>query len=103
MLIDHGEDKGRAWLDRLPALLTAYEVGEVVRNALPEHLSSHQLARLLARRVDQLAEELQVDRARVRGWGLVQAVLGEWWCVEDSGDLCDPALTHARLLTAIKV
>ena len=53
--------------------------------------------------MDQLAEELQVDRARVRGWGLVQAVLGEWWCLEDSGDLCDPALTQARLLTAIKV
>jgi streptomycin 6-kinase len=81
----------------------AYEVGEVVRSALPEYLSSYQLAHLFARRVDQLAEELQVDRARVRGWGVVQAVLAEWWCLEDSGDLCDPALTQATLLTAIKV
>jgi streptomycin 6-kinase len=81
----------------------AYEVGEVVRSALPEYLSSYQIARLLARRVDQLAQELQVDRARVRGWGLVQAVLSEWWCLEDGGSLCDPALTEATLLTAIKV
>jgi len=81
----------------------AYEVGALLRNALPEHLSSYQLARLLARRLDQLAEELYVDRARVRGWGLAQAVLAEWWCLEDSGKLCDPTLTCAHLLAAIKV
>lgn len=81
----------------------AYEVGALLRNALPEHLTSHQLARILTRRVDQLAEELHVDRARVRGWGLAQAVLSEWWCIEDSGHLCDANLTCAQLLAAIKV
>ena len=36
-------------------------------------------ARATARRVDQLAEALGFDRARIRGWGLAQAVLSAWW------------------------
>jgi streptomycin 6-kinase len=92
-----------ALLEEVETLFTELSTSMAEPVLLPEHLSSHQLARLLARRVDQLAEELQVDRARVRGWGVVQAVLAEWWCFEDGGSLCDPALTQARLLTAIKV
>lgn len=38
---------------------------------------------ILARRVAQLAEELGMERARIRGWGLAQSVLSAWWSVED--------------------
>ena len=57
--------------------------------------------RILARQVDQLAEELGLDRERVRGWGLYQAVLSAWWDVEDKGQPSDMSLACAALLAAI--
>jgi streptomycin 6-kinase len=43
----------------------------------------------LLHRIDQLSEELSLDRARVRGWTLAQAVLSALWCLEDeSGPEC---------------
>lgn len=36
-----------------------------------------------ARRADVLAAELGLDRRRMLGWSLAQAVLAAWWCVED--------------------
>ena len=58
--------------------------------------------RLLARRVDQLAEELDLPRERVRGWGIAKAVLSAAWTVEDNGSGWDEALGCARLLAAIR-
>lgn len=81
----------------------AYETGAMLHNPLPQLLDAPQPGRVLARRVDQLAEELGLNRARVRGWGLAQAVLAAWWSVEDSGHIWDSALTCAQLLSAIKV
>jgi len=55
--------------------------------------------------VDQLAGELGLDRARVRGWGLAQSVLSMWWSIEDFGHLVDydmETLACAELLAAIK-
>jgi len=59
--------------------------------------------RILKRRIDQLAEELDLDSARVRGWGLSRAVLAAYWGWEDSGEVWDEALAFAELLAAIKV
>ena len=42
--------------------------------------------RLLARRMDQLTEELGFERERIRGWAIAQAVLSAWWHLEDTGD-----------------
>jgi streptomycin 6-kinase len=56
---------------------------------------------MLARRVAQLAEELGLDRARVRGWGLAQAVLSAWWSVEDHGRIGSNAIICAELLASI--
>jgi streptomycin 6-kinase len=50
-----------------------------------------------------MAEELDLDRVRIRGWGLAQAVLAAWWSVEDFGHPWDAALTCAELLATIKV
>lgn len=79
----------------------AYETGAMLRNFLPELLEMPDPKRILARRIDQFSEELGFDRARIRGWGLSQAVLSAWWGVEDSDQLGVGALTCARLLSEI--
>ena len=63
----------------------AYEVGALLRNPRPQLLAEPQPRSVLTRRVDQLAEELELDRERLLGWGLAQAVLSAWWSYEDHG------------------
>src|SRR5216684_1656264 len=79
----------------------AYEVGAWLRNPMPQLLDMPQPGRILARRIDQLAEELGFDRARLRDWGLAQAMLSAWWSMEDSGELSIFSITCAELLAAI--
>jgi len=81
----------------------AYEVGAWLRNPMPQLLDMPQPGRILARRIDQLAEELGFDRARLRDWGLAQAMLSAWWSMEDSGELSIFSITCAELLAAIHV
>ena len=57
---------------------------------------------LLGRRLDVLSGEFGLDRARVRGWGLAQAVLAAYWGLEDGGRVWDEALAFARLLAEIR-
>lgn len=64
----------------------AYEAGALLRNPFPELLAWHGLSRIMARRVEILAEELSLDKARLRGWGIAQAVLAAWWSFEDNED-----------------
>jgi streptomycin 6-kinase len=92
------------WLAIDPKGLTgepAYETGVLLYNPYPLLVDAPDSRRVLARRVDQLAEELAVDRARVRGWGLVRAVLSAWWHVESTGQVRGAALTCAELLATI--
>ena len=81
----------------------AYEVGAWLRNPMPQLLDMPQPGRILARRIDQLAEELGFDHVRLRDWGLAQAMLSAWWSMEDSGELSVFAITCAELLAAIHV
>lgn len=80
----------------------AYEVGALLRNPMPELLTQRQPGRILKRRADQLAEELGFDRARLLGWGLVQAVLAAWWSVEDRGHGWEPWIACAELLAVLQ-
>jgi streptomycin 6-kinase len=80
----------------------AYEVGALLRNPLPQLLQMPQPGRVMARRVDQLAEQLKIDRARIRGWGLAQAVLSAWWVIEDHGAGWEPTIECAELLATVK-
>jgi len=80
----------------------AYETGSLLRNPLPALLQVPQPGGILACRVDQLAEELALDRVRIRGWGLAQAVLSAWWSVEDHGRIGSDAIICAELLASIK-
>ncbi len=77
----------------------AYEVGAFLRNRLPANLSDAR--RLLARRVDQLAERLDFDRQRLIGWGLAQAVLSAWWGYEDEGRIWDETVNCAEALAGL--
>lgn len=81
----------------------AYETGAWLRNPYPQLLQMPQPGRILARRIDQFAEELGFERARIRDWGLAQAVLSAWWSVEDFSDFSHDFLTFAELLAEIKV
>ena len=57
---------------------------------------------LLERRLDVLSGNLGLDRARVRAWGLAQAVLAAYWGLEGGGRVWDEALVFARLLAEIR-
>ncbi len=81
----------------------AYETGAILHNFLPDLLQQPQPGRILARRVDQFSEELGFERARVRGWGIYEAVLSAWWSIEDSDQVWDEALVCAELLAKIRV
>ncbi|MGI8689675.1 MAG: aminoglycoside phosphotransferase family protein [Thermomicrobiales bacterium] len=79
----------------------AYETGALLYNPQPHLLAAPHPGRILARRVEQLAEELTLDHARVRGWGLVRAVLAAWWHVQSTGQVWEEALICAGLLAAL--
>lgn len=63
-----------------------YDLGAFLYNPWPGLLELPDPGRVIARRVDQLAEGLGMERARVRGWGIAQAVLSACWSVDDDHD-----------------
>ncbi|HEX7317035.1 MAG TPA: aminoglycoside phosphotransferase family protein [Pyrinomonadaceae bacterium] len=81
----------------------AYEVGALLRNPLPQLLRWPDPVRVTERRIAQLSDELGFERARVRGWGLAQAVLSEWWTIEDGGELGETSLAAAKIIAATKL
>ena len=89
--LHHGnilEAERQPWLALDPKGLVgepACEVGAFLRNPMPQLLSQLHPEHILARRVDQLVEELGFEQERVLGWGLTQAVLAAWWSYEDHG------------------
>jgi streptomycin 6-kinase len=74
-----------------------YEIGALLRNPDERFFTRP----ILARRVDQLAEELGFDRQRLLGWGMAQAVLSAWWGVEDHGSVWEGALYCAEVLAEL--
>ncbi|KPL20413.1 MAG: hypothetical protein AMJ93_12010 [Anaerolineae bacterium SM23_84] len=80
----------------------AYEVGALLRNPIPGLLAQSHPECTLARRVDQLAEELGLERARLVGWGLAQAVLSAWWNVEDHGHGWEWGIACAEVLARLR-
>ena len=79
----------------------AYETAALLHNPVGA-LEAPEPKRLLGRRLDVLSGELGLDRARVRAWGLAQAVLAAYWRLEDGGRVWDEALVFARLLAEIR-
>ncbi len=63
----------------------AYEAGALLRNPL-DIFSWPDLGKIQSRRLDILAEELQIERQRLKDWAVAQIVLSAWWSFEDEGD-----------------
>jgi streptomycin 6-kinase len=80
----------------------AYEVGALLRNPLPQLFEMRRPVEVLSRRLDTLAAELDLDRARLRAWGLAQSALSAWWSIEDHGAGWEPAVEFFRLLAATR-
>jgi streptomycin 6-kinase len=79
----------------------AYDTGALLHNPA-ELLDTPHPVKVLERRIDQLAEQLSLDRSRVRGWGISQAVLAAYWGWEDSGRVWEEALVFAELLSVVR-
>ena len=81
----------------------AYDVGALLRNPFPDVFGWSELDHILDRRAAILAEILDLDRRRVLGWGMAQAVLSAWWSYEDNDsewrDVLFVAEQLAKLLT----
>lgn len=69
----------------------AYEVGALLRNPSPSIYRQ-----CFKRRVEILAEMLDIDRERVVRWAFVQAVLSAVWAVDGSPADWGPVLEFAR-------
>lgn len=65
-------------------------------------LKSPHPAQVLERRVSRLTEELNIDRDRVLGWGIAQAVVSAYWNLEDHGRVWKEALIFSELLSEIE-
>jgi streptomycin 6-kinase len=76
----------------------AYEAGALLRNPFPKLLDLDDPGRLLSRRVSILAEALDLDARRIRGWAVAQAVLAAVWSIEDDESVNDYWVTCADLL-----
>lgn len=79
----------------------AYETGALLRNPWGILTGLPNPRRLLRRRIDQLSEQLSLDRDRIRGWAIAQAMLAAVWTVEDNGGDWHFPVVCAELLAAI--
>ncbi|HEY7358573.1 MAG TPA: aminoglycoside phosphotransferase family protein [Ktedonobacterales bacterium] len=99
---------GDAWLAIDPKGVVGdpgYEVGASFYNPMPGILEAPDLEQVLARRVAQLSEELDMDRARIRGWGLAKSVQNAWGLVKLDLEGMNPQgmLRCAEILSRLKV
>ncbi|HZB43702.1 MAG TPA: hypothetical protein VE360_00590, partial [Pyrinomonadaceae bacterium] len=79
----------------------AFEVTALLHNPAGL-LEMRRPGEVLARRVELLARELNLERGRVRGWGIAQLVLSAWWSLEDHGEGWERGVECARLLAAVR-
>jgi streptomycin 6-kinase len=80
----------------------AYECAAFICNPAPQIAADPQLPRTLERRIAIFAETLGIDRRRIYGYALGQAVLGSWWSYADEGVSDDPFMAVARALATLR-
>ena len=73
----------------------AYEIASFLYNPLDVEKIT---AQMLVRRVDQFSEILSLNRERIVGWGLVQAMLSAWWSYEGHEIGWEPMMGFAEML-----
>ncbi|WP_394822938.1 aminoglycoside phosphotransferase family protein [Pendulispora albinea] len=64
----------------------AFETAVFLHDPIPEFITWPGWERLLQRRMAQLADELALDRERIRGWAIAQSVLSALWFIEDDDE-----------------
>ena len=92
---------GRGWLAIDPKGVVgpaAYEVVPLLINPWDDLLRWPDPVRITERRIAILAERLEIERERVREWGIAHAILSAWWSMEDSGNGWDYSLACARVI-----
>ena len=75
----------------------AFDLASLLRDRLPALLRSSEPGRTVRRRVELLADELALDRTRVRGWGIVHALA---WGMSDTTLHAD-MVACAELIAAV--
>lgn len=76
----------------------AYEVGPLLENPAPQRCTDISVQR---RRLDVLADELNMDRERMLAYGVAHAVLSAWWSYEDSSDGWESACACGEILARL--
>jgi streptomycin 6-kinase len=79
-----------------------YEVGALLRDPVSGLQAGPSPKQVLARRVDQIVDEMGFDRARTIGWAVAQAMLSAWWSFEDHGRDWEWAVSCAELLMQLE-
>lgn len=80
----------------------AYEIWPLLKNPIGIFLTWSSPLKLMARRIDILADHLAMDKARIIGWGIYQCVLSAWWSYEDQGYGWEEDFEIARLISACR-
>lgn len=79
----------------------AYETGALLRNPIDTLYKNPAFSRITARRVDILAETLELDRQRIIAWGITQAVQSAWDDWENHQQLDLDVLRLAEVLEGL--
>ena len=77
-----------------------YDFGAFLGNYPEASFEGRDWRELTARRVEILAEELEIDRERVRIWGMVHSVLVATWCAKAGDDWRLP-IDRAEVLASL--
>ncbi len=79
----------------------AFEVAAWMHNPIDVIHHWVDLEKILTRRLEQFSDILNLDRQRLLGWSLAQAVLSAWWSIEDNSGCFDAALATAQVLSEL--
>ncbi|MBA2621749.1 MAG: phosphotransferase [Acidobacteria bacterium] len=80
-----------------------YEIAVFLNNQRRLIRSRQNLRDILAERVEQFAESLEIEPRKLRKWAFVQAVLAAWWGFEDKGTGWEKWTTYADIWEEIGV
>jgi len=78
-----------------------YEVGPFLINPLDGLLHGPDAKQISERRIAILAEQLGMERSRIRGWGIVHAVLSACWSLYAQGNGGEHAIHCAEVFMSI--
>jgi streptomycin 6-kinase len=80
-----------------------FEIGVYLRNPFYDLPKNSDHRKVETRRISQFAEELNLDKKRIKNWTMVCAVLSLLWSWEDSGSINSLYQQSFELLDEIKV